>query len=103
MNSPKDLTLRDKPNFKLQNTHNYQIQYTYITKSTKGNPIQTTKYTSNCIACQYATTCPTSSAKDFPCDPFMMSCDISTFRMKSQKDVILREETNFKLQTTCNY
>ena len=83
--------------------YNYQIHYTLITKSSKGNPIQTTKYTSNCIACQYATTCPTSSSKDFPCDPFIVSCDISIFGMNSQKDIILRKEPNFKLQTTYNY
>ena len=103
MNSPKTLTLREEPNFKLQTTYDYQIHYTQITKSSKGILIQTTKYTSNCIACQYATTCPTLSAKKFPRYPFIVSCDISIFDMNCQKDIILREEPNFKIQTTYNY
>ena len=74
-----------------------------MTKSSKGNQIQTTKYTSNCIACQYATTCPTTSAKNFPHDPFIASCDISIFGMNSPKTLTLREETNFKLQTMYNH
>ena len=103
MNSHKGLTLREEHKFKLQTTYNYQIYYTWITKSSKGNRIQTTKYTSNCIACQYATTCFTSSAKDFPHDPFIVGCDISIFGMNSPKDITLRDEPNFKLQTTYDY
>ena len=103
MNSQTKLTLRREQNFKLQTTYIYQIHYTYITKSSKGNPIQTTKYTSNFIAYQYATTCPTSSAKDFPHDPFIVCCDIFIFGMNTPKDLQLREEPNIKLQTTYNY
>ena len=103
MKSQKDLILREKPNFKLQTTYDYQIHCIKITKSSKGILIQTTKYTSNCIAYQYATTCPTSSAKDFPHDPFIVCCDIFIFGMNSPKDLTLREEPNIKLQTTYNY
>ena len=103
MKSHKGLTSRKEHNFKLQTTYNYQIQYTWIKKSSKGNLIQTTKYTSNCIAGQYATPCPTWSDKDFPHDPFIAICDISIFDMNSQKDLTLGEEPNFKLQTTYNY
>ena len=94
MNSQKDLTLGEEPNFKLQTTYNYQIYYTWISESSKGNLIQTTKYTT------YATTCPTRSAKDFPHDHFIAICGISIFGMNNQKILTLREEPNFKLQTT---
>ena len=89
MNSPKTLTFREEPNFKLQTTYDYQIHYTRITKSSKGNLIQTTKYTSNCIACQCATTCLTSSTKDCHHDPFIAIFDISIFGMNRPKDLTM--------------
>ena len=55
------------------------------------------------MACQYATTCLTSSAKDFPHDLFIVDCDKSIFGMNSQKIFTLRDEPNFKLQTMYNY
>ena len=79
------------------------MHYIKITKSSKENLIQTTKYTSNWIACQDDTTYHTSSAKDFPHDHFITSCDISIFGMNSHKGLTLREEHNLKLQTTYNY
>ena len=42
-------------------------------------------------------------SKDFPHDPFIVGCDISIFGMNSPKDLTLRDEPNFKLQTTYLY